>query len=110
MGYHGSDGVPGSGAEEAVLVLLVAEPAIEAVLVEGVAALPLGDGTGDVGVRQQDAVVTDLLQRLLADAAAQQHRIAHPARHCVPLGHREHLLVSLHRERILLLWQQKESR
>ena len=63
---------------------------------EGVAALPLGERTGDVGVGEQDAVVADLLQGLLADGAVEQHRVRDPARDGVPLGDAEDALLGLH--------------
>ena len=39
---------------------------------EGVPTLSLGEWTGDVGIGEQDAVVADLLEGLLADGAVKQ--------------------------------------
>lgn len=55
------------------MVLLTVEPAVQAVLVEGVPTLPFGDVADDVGVAQQQTVRTDRVQRLSADATVYRH-------------------------------------
>lgn len=65
-------------------------------LVEGMAALPPSHRTGDVGIAQQDAVVADLFEGFLADAAIEKDGVADPTRHCVPFGHTENTLICLH--------------
>lgn len=91
-----SNGVPHPRTEQAILVLLVAEPPIQAVFVEGVPALPPRHWASDVGIAQQYAMVADLLERLLADAAVEKDGVTDPTRHCVPFGHTENTLVCLH--------------
>lgn len=85
---YGSYGVPGGSAEQTFLMFLAVKPPIEAMFVEGVAALSLRDMAGDAGIVQQHAVRTVVLQLLPADAAVQRHRVAHPAGHRVPFCHR----------------------
>lgn len=54
------------------MILLVAEPPIQAMLVEGMPTLSTCNRAGDVWIAEQDAVIADLLEGLLADAAVEK--------------------------------------
>jgi hypothetical protein len=62
-----SHGVPGCRTEQAVLILLTAEPSVETVLVKRVAALTLGDVADDRRIGQQHAVGANCIEGLPTD-------------------------------------------
>lgn len=78
------------------MILLVAEPSIQAMLVEGMTTLSSCHRTCDVWITQQYAMIADLFERLLADAAVEKNGVTDPTGHCVPFGHTENTLISLH--------------
>ena len=67
------------------MIFLAAEPSVQAVFVEGMAALTLGDVADDVGVAEEDAVGADGVEGLSADGAGDGDRVRDPAGDGVPL-------------------------